>query len=1327
MKNTVARACAWISLALLTNAPLAAAQTTEVIAGSRDFLNLPGPSVATYAQMMTVGPDGNLYLLEYAHNLVRYRSTDGTVTTMPGVSGLPPLDILTPYSVAFNAAGVPHILTYDGLFRLDQATGSMTLVAALPNPGIYTAFGADGTYYWQSSSDHRIRALLPSGEIRVIAGTGVAGYGGDGGPAELAVLNTPDGFALAPNGDLYVSDRGNARIRRIDAATGIITTYMGTGATTFTPDGLPAAQSNAVWPQGLAFDPAGNLLVVESGRVRRIDASTSIVTTVVGNGSWTFSGDGGPATAAGLSPRGLAVDAAGNIFVQDFGNYRIRRIAAATGVINTVVGNGQADYCGENVPARSACIGYVRGLDIEASGNVLISDEHGHRVRRISAATGNIVTVMNPVQIPGDPVASQIPVGIDHDPAGNIYVTTQTHRVWKLDSSGAPTFFAGTGQQGFSGDGGLAGVARLDTPFGVVFDATGNAFIADTLNNRVRRVDAVTRVITTYAGNGTNTVASGDGGPATSATVTFPQTLAIDPQGNLLIGETGGCIRRVNRTTRVITTLFNYFGVCVSTFPPGPLNPGVLGYASAMTFDRMGNLWFMYRGGLRRMDYTTNVITDVLPSGGGGFRAEGRMISSATAIEFDSLGRLYVSDKYNMRVFRISGLPNTTPDSTPPVITPNVNGPVGANGWYVGDVTVSFSVSDPESAITSQQGCGSTTLTQDTTGITITCSATSTGGASTGSVTIARDASPPVLEFGSATPAANANGWNGSDVSIDFTTSDATSGVASTSVPRPLAFTNEGAGMTKSVTVTDNAGNSATFTSPAIQIDKTPPLVLPSVSGPAGNNGWYVGDVQVDWSINEVPASIESSTGCAITSVTQDTASSTFTCSVTSAGGVTTRSTTVKKDSTPPTLAFGAFSPNPNPAGWYNADVSIAFSADDATSGVAAASHPSPLSISNEGVGLSRSVTVTDLAGNSATFQSPPINVDKTGPIVAPVVTGTLGGDGWYRSDVHVEWSINELPESITFINGCESGDVTSDTEGVMFGCVVNSQGGGIGMPQWIKRDTAAPAVQWGTFSPLANANGWNKTNITVPYTVSDVLSGVAGTSSGSVVISAEGAGVTGKVTVTDKAGNVATVDSPPRNIDKTPPVVTFISPANSATYGFYQDVVADYTCTDTSLLSCTAPALDGELVNTKTAGARTFKVTAKDAVSFTTAITHAFTVDALFNFGGFLAPASAPPTLNLVTRGALVPIRWQLPDGHGGFVTNLASFSSATVGTLTCGSAPVAPLNDTSGAPAGISFDAASNSFIYNWQTSSSWTGCRKLTIKLKDNSLHELRFKFQ
>jgi hypothetical protein len=161
--------------------------------------------------------------------------------------------------------------------------------------------------------------------------------------------------------------------------------------------------------------------------------------------------------------------------------------------------------------------------------------------------------------------------------------------------------------------------------------------------------------------------------------------------------------------------------------------------------------------------------------------------------------------------------------------------------------------------------------------------------------------------------------------------------------------------------------------------------------------------------------------------------------------------------------------------------------------------------------------------------------------------------------------------------------------------------------------------------------------------------------------------------------------------------------------------------------VSCKAPTPNGELINTRVAGLRTFRVTGKNFVGFTTAVTHTFTVESQFNFVGFLAPASPAPTLNLVPRGAVVPVRWQLPDGHGGFVSNPASFVSATVGSLSCAGAPTVPLTDAVPGPAGLSFDATTRTFTYNWATSATWSNCRKLTIKLRDGTLHELRFKFQ
>jgi hypothetical protein len=191
--------------------------------------------------------------------------------------------------------------------------------------------------------------------------------------------------------------------------------------------------------------------------------------------------------------------------------------------------------------------------------------------------------------------------------------------------------------------------------------------------------------------------------------------------------------------------------------------------------------------------------------------------------------------------------------------------------------------------------------------------------------------------------------------------------------------------------------------------------------------------------------------------------------------------------------------------------------------------------------------------------------------------------------------------------------------------------------------------------------------------------------------------------------------------------VVTLTTPANGVFYGFYQDLPAQFACTDVSLQSCTGTVANGAMVNTRTAGNRTFTVTARDQVSNTTTVSSRYTVISYFNFEGFLAPMAASPTLNVIARGAMVPLRWRLPDGNGGHVTSTASFTSVTVSSVSCGGAPSAPFNDVATGPAGISFDPATSAFTYNWQTSVSWTGCRKVVVKLKDNSTWEARFRLQ
>ena len=282
-------------------------------------------------------------------------------------------------------------------------------------------------------------------------------------------------------------------------AQGTITTVAGTGLGGFNGDGIPATSARLANPVGVAVDSAGNLIIADTlnHRIRRVDAATGVITTVAGNGIQGFSGDGGPATSARLNvPIAVGVDSAGNLFIADVFNLRIRRVDAATGIITTVAGNGLSGFNGDGIPATSARLDTPQGVALDGAGNLFIADTLVHRIRRVDAVTGIITTV------------------------------------------------AGTGLSGSSGDGGPATSARLGNPFGVAMDNTGNLFIGDVSAHRIRKVvpgadgqitGANDEIITTVAG--TSNGFSGDGGPATSARLNGAFGVAVDGTGNLFIAD----------------------------------------------------------------------------------------------------------------------------------------------------------------------------------------------------------------------------------------------------------------------------------------------------------------------------------------------------------------------------------------------------------------------------------------------------------------------------------------------------------------------------------------------------------------------------------------------------------------------------------------------------------------------------------------------------------------------------------------------------------------------------------------------------------------------
>jgi sugar lactone lactonase YvrE len=330
--------------------------------------------------------------------------------------------------------------------------------------------------------------------IGTVAGNGSAGYNGDGLAATAAALNQPRGVAFDRAGNMYIADMSNHRIRRVDAA-GTISTFAGTGTAGYSGDGGLATAAMLNQPEAVAFDLSGNLIIADSQnrRIRKVDTS-GIITTIAGTGTEGFFGDGGPATSALLHRAvDLAIDPGGDIFIVDNVDNRIRKISTS-GIITTVAGTGVAGFSGDGGPATAATFDVPDGVAIDGAGNLYIADARNHRIREIRASDGLIFTV-----------------------AGN----------------GVGT---GTDTGSYSGDGGPAVQAGMNTPESVAVDAAGNLYIADTENYRVRKVTAGSGVITSIAGTGVDGF-SGDGGPAAQATLNLPWSVALDRAGNLFIGE----------------------------------------------------------------------------------------------------------------------------------------------------------------------------------------------------------------------------------------------------------------------------------------------------------------------------------------------------------------------------------------------------------------------------------------------------------------------------------------------------------------------------------------------------------------------------------------------------------------------------------------------------------------------------------------------------------------------------------------------------------------------------------------------------------------------
>ncbi len=555
-----------------------------------------GPATAaTLGQVYGLALDktGNLYVVDNSNNCVRKINTSGIISTVAGtgVNGYTgdhgPATAATlngPIDAVVDTNGNLYITDwYNRVVRKVNTAGIIS--TAVGNGSIGTSgsggpatacqLGAPfritkdnkGNLYIAEVQEQFICKVDTGGIITVIGGTGGYGTGsdGDGGAATSAIMTSPCGIAVDTSGNLYFSDINNSRIRKIDLNTGIISNYAANSTPGYSGDGGLAVSAEISYPEALACDVNGNLLICDAGNnlLRKVTKTTNIISTVAGH-TGLFD-DGIAAIDAQLNePANIATDAAGNVYIADYSNNRVRKIDAASGIISTVAGDGLPTYTtlGDGGPATAGTLSSPMAVALDDAGNIYIAEPGNSRVRKVNTS-GIITTVAGngTYAYGGDGGAATLaklnaPLGVAVDHKGNIYIADEGNsRIRMVNAVGVMSTFAGSATAGYSGDGSIAIAAKLQNPDGVLVDGIGNVYIADGGNNCVRKVDTF-GIITTVAGTGSATGGfSGDGGPAIAAELNEPVGLIIDNIGNLYIADANNNRIRMVDTTGKISTI----------------------------------------------------------------------------------------------------------------------------------------------------------------------------------------------------------------------------------------------------------------------------------------------------------------------------------------------------------------------------------------------------------------------------------------------------------------------------------------------------------------------------------------------------------------------------------------------------------------------------------------------------------------------------------------------------------------------------------------------------------------------------------------------------